>query len=308
MIEEIINQLKEFCGGHIIKHGFVLSTSICGIASDHGFIKLQTSRGNYKFFVKMARTCGDSSRIQHEANVLRKLKDMKAQDVPEVILSGCCDGREYFVERFLEGLISTRIKLSRAEMLTKELDWMKTFYSKTLEGTIEPRELIRRAEEVCDLASELIDLTDALSALDKFQPTTKIPSVCRHGDVTDDNFIFAKGRTVAVDFSCARFNEPPSEPYALTDPIAFHKNSQFEGFPSSLKEINPLFFFIYENITQLGDGLRLQEELQKKLLLDPLVFRDGTLVGTLNVPEAEKLLHRDFNKMEKERNEMALRG
>lgn len=301
MIEEIINQLKEFCGGRVIKHGFVLSTSM-GIGSDRGFVKLQTRKGNYKFFVKMARTCGDSSRIQHEADVLKKLQDMKVQDVPEILLNGCCNGRTYFVERFLEGSLLMRAKLSGAERLSKELDWMKTFYSQTLEGTIEPRELIRRAEEVCDLASEMIDLTDALSALDKFKPSFKIPSVCRHGDITDDNFILANGRTVAIDFGCARFNEPPSEPFALVSPFVLHDESQPLDLLSALKDVNPLFLFIYENMIRLGDGLRLQKELQENLLLDPLIFNNGILVGTLNLPEAENLLlhFKDFTEEKRE--------
>jgi hypothetical protein len=301
LIEEIVNQLKEFCGGRIIKHGFVLSTSM-GIASDRGFVKLRTRKRNFKFFVKMARTCGDSGRIQHEADVLKKLHDMKVRDVPEIVLNGCRNGRAYFVERFLEGLPLTRIRLSRGERLSKELDWMKTFYSQTLEGTIEPRELIRRAEEVRDLASEMIDLTDALSALDKLKPATKIPSVCRHGDVTDDNFIFANGRAVAIDFACARFNEPPCEPYALVSPFVLYDDAQSLDLLSALKDINPLFLFIYENMIRLGDGLRLQEELQKNLLLDPLLFKDGVLVGTLNLPEAENLLlhFKDFTEGKRE--------
>jgi len=145
LIEEILNQLKEFCEGHVIKHGFVLLASAANIASDRGFVKLQTQKGNYKFFVKLARTCGDSNRIQHEADILKKLHDMKVQGVPEIVLSGCLNGRVYFAERCLEGLNLELTKLSWAEILSKKLDWMRTFYRQTLEGTIEPCELIHRA-------------------------------------------------------------------------------------------------------------------------------------------------------------------
>jgi hypothetical protein len=36
----------------------------------------------------------------------------------------------------------------------------------------------------------------------------KIPTVCRHGDIADVNFILTNIGIVAVDFGFARFNEP----------------------------------------------------------------------------------------------------
>jgi len=102
--------------------------------------------------------------------------------------------------------------------------------------------------------------------------------------------MLVNGRIVAIDFGCARFGEPPCEPYALVSPFILNKEARSLDLLSALKGVNPLFLFIYENIIRLGDGLRLTEKLQRNLLIDPLFYKDGTLVGTLSLPEAAKLL------------------
>ena len=193
---------------------------------------------------------------------------MHVKNIPEIVLNGSCDGRAFFVERFIEG---TRLKdstFSRSEKLRMILDWMKGFYSQTLGGTISPDEMIRRADEVTELTNGLTDLTEALSLLETCKPSIeKIPTVCWHGDAYDMNFVTTQQGIIAVDFGYAKFDEPPAEPYILVPPSALSKDAKDLDLLSVLDGVSPFFLGIYECIVRLGDELKIQRGLEENLLL-----------------------------------------
>jgi hypothetical protein len=152
-------------------------------------------------------------------------------------------------------------------MLSSALEWMRRFYSQTKNGIVEPKELIQRAEKVSKLADGFIDLTDALYVLDKSRPHAKIPAVCRHGKIAGINFILTSRDLVAVDFGFARFDEPPSEAYALVSPAKLKENTGCLDVLSVFDGVDPFFFAMYENIIRLGEELKLLHELEENLLV-----------------------------------------
>lgn len=268
MIQRIISQLADLCDDTINRRSVVIvNQKHFGIASDHAFVTLSGKKGNHKFFVKLARTCRDSDRLQHEAEVLKKLRNMGVENIPEIVLSETLEGRTFLAERFIEGQPIRSLQMSGANGFGYQLEWMKGFYAQTREGTIDSMELVRRAEEVCRMMSEFIDLTRALSELERCAPVAKIPAVCRHGDVTVDNLLVAGPKKTAVDFGFARFDEPPCEPYGMVPLFSLERDAKSLDLLSALEECNPLFFAIYENMMRVRDEFLLQQGLQDSLLL-----------------------------------------
>ena len=266
MIEEIITQLEENYGRRGTGHNFVLTAGVWSSA-DHAVIELRGKGETLKFLAKMARFPVVSGQVQHEAKILRKLHDMHVTHIPEVVLDGSCEGRAFFVERFIEG---TRLKdtaLSEAEKLQTLLGWMKRFYSQTRGNPIEPRELVQRAEKARELASEFIDLTEAVAVLEKTIPNDKIPGVCWHGDAFDVNFLSTKNGLVGVDFGYSEFDQTPAEPYVLVPPGTLSEHAEELDVLSSLSHVNPLFLAVYATVMHLDQRLRVQKELEDNLLL-----------------------------------------
>lgn len=233
------------------------------MASEHAVVILEQPKNNKKFFVKIARTCEDSGRILREINVLRKLRELKVDNIPEIVLSGKIQGRAYLVENYIDQ--SKNRRLTETNMLSYILDWLGKFYSQTKQGTIDPKQIVHRAEEVAKLANGFVDLTDSLYILEKSVPNIPIPAVCRHGDIADINFVFSNQGMVGIDFGFSRFNEPPSEPHALVCANKLMAAAKSVDVLSELNEINPFFFAIYENITRLGEELEMLNELEKNL-------------------------------------------
>lgn len=256
------------------------------LESEHAIVTLQSPERRYKFFVKMARTCHDSGRILHEIEVLSKLRDMKVENIPEVVLSGACEDRAYLIENFIEKSTVPHSPLSEDKMLSDTLEWMRRFYSQTKSGTVEPKELIQRAERVSSFADGFIDLTDALHVLDQSKPSAGIPAVCRHGDIADVNFIPTSRGMVAIDFAFARFNEPPSEPYALVSPAKLKGDTKYLDVLSSFDGLDPFFFAMYENVIRLGEELRMLHELEENLLV---INRIGYFVPQIQLGNIEIL-------------------
>jgi hypothetical protein len=216
-----------------------------------------------KFFIKIARTCEDSGRILREINVLRRLREMKVDNIPDIVLSGTSQGRAYLVENYIEQ--SKNQRLTENKMFNCILEWLSKFYFQTKEGTIEPKQIVHRAEEVANLAKGFVDLTDSLYTLEKSAPNTAIPAVCRHGDIADNNFVLSNRGMIGIDFGFSNFNEPPSEPYAMVCANKLEGHARSLDVLSELNEINPFFFAMYENIKRLGEELEMLNELEKNL-------------------------------------------
>jgi hypothetical protein len=218
--------------------------------------------------------------------VLGRLRDMRVENIPEVVFFGACEGRAYFVENFVEESAASHPPLSESEMLSNLLTWMRRFYSQTRIGTLEPQELIQRAENVSSFAEEFVDLTDAFCVLDKSKPSARIPAVCRHGDVANVNFILTSRGMVATDFGFGRFNEPPSEPYALVSPAKLRGDTKYLDVLSALDNVDPFFLAMYENIIHLGEELRMLHELEENLLV---VNRIGYVASIAQIGKIEEL-------------------
>ena len=144
---------------------------------------------------------------------MRRLRELKVDNIPEIVLSGTSQGRAYLVENYIEQ--SKNQHLTENKMLSYILEWLSKFYLQTKEGTIEPKQIVKRAEEVANLAKGFVDLTDSLYILEKSAPNIAIPAVCRHGDIADINFVLSDRGMIGIDFGFSRFNEPPSEPYEM---------------------------------------------------------------------------------------------
>jgi hypothetical protein len=285
LIEEVIKDLIKHTGCNVTGRHIILSESP-SLQSEHAFVTLQCRDRRYKFFVKMARTCRDSGRITHETEILLKLRDMRVESIPEVVLFGDCEGRAYLIENFVENSMGRHSSLSGSNVLSNTLEWMRRFYSQTKSGTLEPQILIHRAERVANLAKEFIDLTDALNVLDRSKPNAKIPAVCRHGDIDDVNFIPTNRGLVAIDFGFARFDEPPSEPYALVSPAKLEKHVKALNVLSLFDEVDPFFFAIYENIIHLGEELVMLRELGENL---EVINKIGYFAPQVQVGNIEEL-------------------
>jgi hypothetical protein len=266
LIKEVIKELIKHTG-YTVAQSHTLLREGESVASEHAIVTLKIEKKTYKYFVKMARTCNDSGRILREINTLNKLKSMNVKNIPEIKLFGACEGREYLIENFIDESKTSHSPLSEDEILNKILEWIGQFYSQTRNGTIEPKELVNRVQRVSASVDGFIDLTDALYVLDKSKPHTKIPAVCRHGDIADINFIPTRLGLVAVDFGFAKFNEPPSEPYALVSPVRLKGDTKFLDVLSELDGVDPFFLAIYENIIRLGEEIRMLNELEANLLV-----------------------------------------
>ncbi|MGA2682174.1 MAG: hypothetical protein ABSF44_10295 [Candidatus Bathyarchaeia archaeon] len=266
MIEEVIKELIKHTGCTVAHCRTILSESP-SLESEHAFVTLQCRDGRRKFFVKMARTCHDSGRILRETEILLKLRDIKVENIPEVVLFGDCEGRAYLIENFIENSVTGHSSLTSGNTLSNILAFLGSFYSQTKSGTIEPQELIHRAERIANFAHGFIDLTDALYVLDKSKPKAKIPAVCRHGDIADVNFILTSHGLVAIDFGFAKFDEPPSEPYVLVSPAKLKEHARYLDVLSLFDDVDPLFFAMYENIIHLGEELAMLRELEEDLIV-----------------------------------------
>jgi hypothetical protein len=267
LIEDVIKQLADRSKEAVTGHS-VIVTPAFWCATDHAFVELRHGRGSSKYFIKMARTGAVSDRIQQEVIILNRLQEMHVKNIPEIVLSGSCDGRAFLAERFIEG---TRLKdsaFSKSEKLRMILEWLKGFYSQTLGGMISPDEMIQKAGKVTEFTNGLTDLTEALSVLERCRPSVeKIPTVCWHGDAYDMNFVTSPGGIIAVDFGYAKFGEPPAEPYVLVPPSAVSNEAKDLDLLSVLDGISPFFLGIYQCIIRLGDELKIQRALEENLLL-----------------------------------------
>jgi hypothetical protein len=285
LLIEVIKEVIKHTGYKVTRYSAILPEST-NLNSVQAIVTLQSRDIKQKFFMKMARTCRDSKRILHEIEILRKLQNMKVENIPEVILSGACDGRAYIVENFIEESLAPHPLLSGGKMLSSTLEWIRRFYSQTKSGIVEPKELIQRAERVNKLANGFIDLTDALHVLEKSEPHAKIPAVCRHGDIANVNFILTSRGMVAVNFGFARFDEPPSEPYALVSPAKLKENTRCLDVLLVFDGVDPFFFAMYENIIRLGEKLRMLHELEENLLV---TNRIGYFSPRVQLENIEKL-------------------
>jgi hypothetical protein len=234
---------------------------------DRAEIELVRDGKPSKFLAKMARFPSVSWQVEREANTLKKIQEMRVEHVPEIVMEGSCEGRAFFVERFIEGVQLKGSNFSKTERFRMRLDWMKGFYSQTLRGEIEAQELIRRVEEVREIVSDFTDLTEVLEVLENCKPKIKIPSVCWHGDADEINFLHTRNGVVAVDFGFSKFDEPPAEPYTLVPPWTLADHAKDLDLLSSLDDVNPFFLAIYANTIYLGEQLRMQAQLEKNLLL-----------------------------------------
>jgi serine/threonine protein kinase len=257
-----VNELVTKTGYRIASWHTILNESV-SLASEHVIIVPENHMNRKKFFVKIARTCGDSGRILREINVLRRLKELEVDNIPEIVLSGTSQGRAYLVENYIEQ--SKNQHLTENEMFNYILEWLGKFYLQTKEGTIEPKQIVHRAEEVANLAKGFVDLTDSLYILEKSAPNTAFPAVCRHGDITENNFVLSNRGIIGIDFGFSRFNEPPSEPYAMVCANKLGETAKSLDVLSQLNKINPFFLAMYENITRLGEELEMLNELEKNL-------------------------------------------
>ncbi len=271
MIEEIIERLAKSTGNKVKQRRVVINT---GLVSAHAFVTFHGEK-KQKFFVKMARSNISSKRIYCEIEILGKLQNMKIDHIVEIVTSGEVDGRAFFVENFVGKSTKSQIPLSDDEKLTKMLLWLKTFYSQTRSGTVEPKELVQRIEKFHDRLGDFVDISDAIELLEKTMPCVKIPAVCRHGDFADSNLNLSNGGNLifndsgifAIDFSFARFNEPPSEPFALVSPAVLDRNAISLDVLSVFDGVDPFFFAMYENLIRLSEQIRTLFELESELLV-----------------------------------------
>ncbi len=215
----------------------------------------------------MARFPSVSGSIEREAKILSIFKDMRVRRVPEIILHGSCARRAFLVERFIDGKRLKDSNLYETEKLRMKLGWLKEFYLQTSGGEVRPQELIRRIEKVVALASDYVDLGELTAVLEQCQPEENIPSVCRHGDPNEINFLDTGGEVVAVDFDSSGFDEPPADPYMLVPPKAMIRHAKDLDVLSMLDNVSPFFLAMYANAMWLGQQLRIQSELEKNLLL-----------------------------------------
>jgi hypothetical protein len=266
LISEIIRELTNRSEDALIGHSVIITVGD-NSGTDHCFVTLRYRKANVKYFVKMARSPRVSGRIRDEVNVLKKLKELGAKNIPELVLDGLSERRMFLVEKLIEGSPLSRSPFSGVERLHKRLSWLKGFYAETSGAGIEGRELIRRAEKVAHSVDGLADLTKALSLLETLTPETKIPTVCWHGDAYDVNFISTRSGVVAVDFSFARFDEPPAEPFALVPANTLTSNVKDLDYLSVLDRVSPFFLATYQCIIRLGDEIQLHQELEEDLLL-----------------------------------------
>jgi hypothetical protein len=266
LIEDIIRELKEY-SNDIGAEGSIVLSSAFWSSVDHVYIELIKGGKTSKYLAKMARFPGVSGQVQREANILKKLRDMRVKNVPEIVLDGSREGRAFLVERFIEGVRLKGSNFSKTENSRMRLDWMRGFYSQTLQGEIEPQELIQRADKVRELASDFADLTETLAVLESCKPVVKVPSVCWHGDADAINFLHTGDGLMAVDFGFAKFGEPPAEPYAMVSPGTLTESSKDLDLLSLLDGVSPFFLAIYANVMHLGEQLRVQAELEDNLLI-----------------------------------------
>jgi hypothetical protein len=296
LIEDVVEQLVESSDAQGAKSSVILSSAYWS-SVDRAEIELVKDGKATKFMAKMARFPSVSYDVEREADVLKRLREMRVERIPEVVLVGSCGARAFFVERFIEGAQLKGSNFPQAKRLSMRLDWMKGFYSQTMRGEIEPQELIRRVEKVREHVSDFTDLTEVLAALDSCKPVVKIPSVCWHGDPDEVNFLYTANGLVAVDFGFSKFDEPPAEPYTMVAPRALIERAKDLNLLSLSDGISPFFLAIYANTMHLGEQLRMQAELEKDILIvDRLgeFFKEEFSRGLGNI----QILVQRFNELE----------
>ena len=238
----------------------------------HKFIiRINNSKGQWQFFVKVCKDSNLSKYLLNEAKNLEYLNELDIKGIPSLVLRDSYHGKEFLVESFIPG---KKVR-SYFDIIELARQWLADLYSATQKGFVSCDDLMDKASDYTRYLSKWFDLGDIISLMEKHLPDKLLPLVFTHGDFWSDNVLVTREGIGVIDFSLSEDNQPPLDIFtfinylSLEDPKIITSNERLRDLTECFLPdgVDPYFLLIYNAIRRAAQITSWAEDLHNNLLL-----------------------------------------